>query len=447
MDPAASIAMLASAAEPSSWALLRELGLLLLLVTLSGTYSGSETVLFSLTRTQLDRDRTSANPLRRRTVQLMDRPKQTLMTILVANTAVNVCLFAVSFVLFNRLAVHYGQWVTPVSGIASVLLVVVVGEVTPKILGVALADRLAPVAGTLVYVSSYLFGPIGRAIDALLAEPFVRVVLGRPSAAPAPEAALTTDELKALLDMNRREGVLDPIETAYLREVIDLPARRVRDVMVARVDIVAYDVDGDPDGLRELMRQTRHKKIPVYERSIDNIIGLVYAKQLFFQPDADLRSLVAPVRFVPELITCDRLLQHFRNTHSQLAIAVDEFGGIAGLVTLKDLIEEIVGEIQSADAAGRAPEVVRISDSAYEVSGGLNIRYWNEAFGLQQLPDRVATVGGLITARLGKPAEPGDEIRLRNVVLHVLQTEGRRVDRVRVQLVTDNDSSDGSSAT
>jgi putative hemolysin len=411
------------------------LALLLLLVVLSGTFSGSETVLFALSPAQLQHQATSSNPFRRMAAQLMARPKRTLTTILVGNTAVNVLLFATSYVLFRNLAARVGPWVTPVSGAASVLVVVVGGEVVPKVLGVALATRLAPFSAAVVRFSGYVLGPLGRLLDLVVVEPLTRLFFGRPGHQAAPERELTTTELKTLLEMSRRRGLIDRTENVYLREVIDLSAIRVRDIMVPRVEVMAYDVNDPPEGLRALMRETRLTKIPVYDGSIDNVLGLVYAKILFFEPDKPLRDLVTPTRFVPELISAEQLLQHFQKSRSQIALVVDEFGGLAGLVTLEDVLEVIVGEIHDPEDQHEEPEIVQRSESEYEVSGRLSVHYWVETFGISGLTDRVATVAGLVTARLGRPARAGDAVRIGNVELAVTAASRRRIQRLRVTLL------------
>lgn len=410
-------------------------GLILLLLVLSGTFSGSETVLFSLTRVQLERAAASSNPFRRLAAGLMQRPKQTLLTILVANTAVNVLLFANAYVLFNGLAARVGAWVTPLAGLASVLLVVVGGEVVPKVLGVRLAERLAPLCATILRGVGVVAGPLGRVIDVLLAEPFVRVVLGGDRRRRAAEADLSAAELKALLEMSRRSGVIKPLEDTFLRPIVDLGVTRVADVMVPRVEVVAYDVNASPKDLRELMRTTRHKKIPVYDRSRDNVVGLVYAKVLFLNPDKPLQDLVQPVRFVPELITCEQLLLHFRQSKTQLAIAVDEYGGVAGLVTLEDVLEQIVGELHDPEDQPDVPAIQALADGEYDISGQLSVRYWVEAFGLPQRVERVATVGGLVMAELGRAAQVGDVVRLGNVELKVARVHRRRIDRLHLRLL------------
>jgi CBS domain containing-hemolysin-like protein len=425
------------AAVDLNWfSVLLHVGLLLLLVVLSGTFSGSETVLFALTPAQLQQQAASHNPFRRLAARLMRQPKRTLTTILVGNTTVNVLLFATSYVFFGDLAAQIGAWVTPVAGLASVLLVVVGGEVVPKVLGVTLTQRLAPFSATVVQFSGYVLGPLGRVLDLTVVEPLTRLIFGRPGHRVARESKLSTNELKTLLEMSRRRGLINRTEDIYLREVIDLSEIRVRDIMVPRVEVVMFDVNGPPEELRDMMRRTRLTKIPVHSGAIDDIVGLVYAKVLFFEPDKPLRDLVTPVRFVPELITGEQLLQHFRQTKSQIAIAVDEFGGMAGLVTLEDVLEQIVGEIHDPEEQEAEPEIVQVSETEYDISGRLSVHYWAEMFGISELTERVTTVAGLVTARLGRPAHVGENVTIGNVRLSVTAARGPRIERLRLTLLS-----------
>lgn len=435
----------AATSAPDTLRIALGVALTLLLIALSAAFSGSETVLFSLTRTQLQHDRASASPLRRLAAALMEHPKRTLTTILIGNTAVNVLLYANTYVLFQRLEVYLGAWSGVASVAVSLLLVTIVGEAIPKTLGVSLTDRLTPLAAPFVHFAGYLLNPLGRLLNVLVVEPLARVFWGRAATAAH---NLTTVELKTLLEMSRRHGVINPTEDAFLREVIDLGYLRVRDVMVPRVEVRTYDLNAPVEGLRELMRSTRRKKVPVYDRAVDNIVGLIYAKVLFLNPDKPLRSLVQPVRFVPELITCEQLLLHFRSTKTQLAIAVDEYGGMAGLVTLEDVLEAIVGDLQGPGEVPALPEIVQLGEGEFEVSGRLSVHYWAESFGLPRAEERVATIGGLVTARLGRPARVGDTVRLNNVALEVTSVQRRRAERLRLRLLNDaaGDGRDGAEA-
>jgi CBS domain containing-hemolysin-like protein len=421
--------------ELSGLGILLNVALLPLLAVLSGWFSGSEAVLFSLTRTQLQHNAASSNPLRRLAAALMEQPKRTLTIILLGNSSANVLLFASTYVLGHQLRPMLGGGAAILSAVVSVLLVCIVGEAIPKTLGVNLADRLAPYAAPLVRFFGYVLGPAGRVLNAVLVEPLSRLLLGHTPVRGAEQHDLSTFELRTLLEMSRRRGVINPTEDAFLREVIDLGYLKVRDVMVPRVEVKAYDVNGPADGLRALMRATRRKKIPVFEGSVDNIVGLIYAKRLFLEPQLALRQLVMPVRFVPELINCEQLLHHFRQTRTQLAIVVDEYGGMAGLVTLEDVLEAIVGDLPSADEQPAEPEIAQLADNEFEVSGRLSVHYWSQLFGAPRLAEGVATIGGLVTARLGRPARVGDAVRLGNVELEALRVQRRRVDRVRVRLL------------
>ena len=407
------------------------------LVALSGIFSGSETVLFSLSRVQLEQNAASANPFRRTAARLMRHPDRTLLVILLANTAVNVLLFASSYVLSRGVEQHFGAWVTPVAALLSVLLVMIGGEVVPKVLATSMADRLAPGAAAVVHAVGFVGRPIGRVLSASLIEPLTRVVFGGSAKQTAGDYDVTPAELKALLEVSSRRGVIFPREHDLLREIVDLQQVMVRSVMVPRVEVKAYDVNDPPDGLRRLIRQARLTKIPIYDGAIDNIVGLIYAKVLFLDRDKPLKDCVVPVQFVPEVMNCEQLLRHFRDTSTQLAIAVDEYGGMAGLITLEDILEEIVGDIRDPEDEVPEPEIVRVSSDEYLVSGRLSLRYWTQMFPVTEAKQRVATLGGLVTARLGRPASIGDTVRFGNVELTVIKLGRRYIEKLRLKLVDD----------
>lgn len=418
---------------PTAFEFISNIGLLLVLVTLSGSFSGSEAVLFSLSPTRVQESERSNQWLERLVAWAMRRPDKTLMDILIANTALNVLLFSISYVFFKRLEV-LGPWVTPASAIFSILLVIVFGEVVPKIVGVALADRLAPFSALLVRVASYPAAPLGWVTRNLIVEPIDRLFLGGSGSRREQAHELTGDELKFLLEMNRERGLLNRDENLILREVVNLAQIRVRDVMVPRVDLVSFDIHKPVEELVALIRSTKLRKVPVCDGGIDQLVGIIYAKRLFLERDKPLRDLVSPVAYVPESISGEQVLHHFRETRSQLAIAVDEYGGVAGLVTLEDVLEEIVGEIHDPDDETAMTEVVALSDGGFEVAGRLSIHYWGETFGIQELPQRVATVGGLVADYLGRPARVGDVVHISNVRLEVLEIQNRQAARLSVRV-------------
>jgi CBS domain containing-hemolysin-like protein len=203
--------------------------------------------------------------------------------------------------------------------------------------------------------------------------------------------------------------------------------------MVHRVDMAAFEIHDDPDELRRILREKGFTKIPVYDEKIDKIIGLIYAKDFFLSPDRPLQQLVRPVRFVPAIVSLTQLLTHFRRTRTQLAIVVDEHGGVVGLVTVEDVARQIVGELAPQNESEQ-PSWQRLDARHYRVSGSVNIRDWAEEFGIRQWDQRVTTLGGLIVTRLGRPAETGDRVRFGNLLLTVESLRGRRIEWVLLEL-------------
>jgi CBS domain containing-hemolysin-like protein len=243
--------------------------------------------------------------------------------------------------------------------------------------------------------------------------------------------------------MSQRRRVIDADENAMLTGVVQLNELKVRDIMVPRVDMIASELQDDPDDLRRIMGERHLPKLPVYDGDMDHIIGLVYAKDLFLDPDSEIEDILRPVRFIPEVVTLTQALHHFQQTRSQLAIVVDEHGGVVGLVTLEDVAEEIVGELTEPEAGEQEPDWERLGPDRFRVSGQLSIRDWAEQFHVSQFDPRVSTLGGYIVARLGHIPDVGDQVRIGNLQLTVETLHKRRVERVVVELVSQPPASNG----
>ncbi|MHC4274280.1 MAG: hemolysin family protein, partial [Planctomycetota bacterium] len=249
--------------------------------------------------------------------------------------------------------------------------------------------------------------------------------------------------LAALLDVSTREGVIDLEEQQVLQDVIALSQRKVRDVMTPRVRIEAVPVTASRDEVTARARKTRLTIFPAYRDDLDHIVGLLHVKRYLLDPregEAVLTDHVTLARFVPEVATLDQLLDHFRESRTHLAIVVDEFGGTAGIVAIEDVVEELVGDI--ASKPGR--EEVRpepIGPNQWRVGGDASVHEWASAFGPRLIPPRVSTLGGLITARLGRAPHPGDSVELGNVRVDVEQVDRSRVVTAIVTLTNGPDNS------
>jgi CBS domain containing-hemolysin-like protein len=255
------------------------------------------------------------------------------------------------------------------------------------------------------------------------------------------EASITAEELRLIVERGGEQGVLEAEEEQMINAVIELGDRRVHEVMVPRVSIAALPVSATPDEAIDAIVKDGHSRIPIYEDSIDEIVGILYAKDLlpYLKPDAGerpaLRTLLRPPVLVPESMTIDDLLHELQRRKVHIAIVLDEYGGTAGLVTIEDLLEEIVGEIQD-EYDVEEPLVVRLSDDEARIDGRADVDALAELFDMTlELEDEEEydTIGGLVYHRVGGVPSPGDRVDLPGLTLTVESTDGRRVGKVLVK--------------
>ena len=415
--------------------LARELPHLLVLVVLlalGAYFSGAETALFSLSRGELFNLARDERRLGRLAAGLMRRPDNVLTTVLLGTNIVHIIYFVFSTLLVVRARemVARGDFWASVLAAGSLLAMIVFSEILPKTVAFLMPLRLAPPAAALLGPMGRVVRPIQRVLMAAVVDPLTRLL------APGRDAGgeLSAEEMAALLALSQKRGLIGQDESELLQEVLELTRLRAGDIMVPRVDVVAYEADGSREGLVRLMRERGVTKVPIYEGDLDHVIGAVYAKRLLAEPDRTVRELLVPVEFVPESAPLERVLIHFRTTGSQLAIVVDEYGGMAGLVTLEDILEEVVGDIADAREPRRAPAVQRVGPAEWLVDGDLGIHEWAEAFPTDLRGARFSTVGGFVMSLLGEVPKVGQTARYRNVTFTVEAVRGRRIATLRVRL-------------
>jgi len=396
----------------------------------SAFFSGSETAMFTLSRGQLYRLR-SAGGAGRIVTSLMARPRRLLNTLLLGNLLINVAYTGLAaVVVFDLGRSDLPAWAAPVGSAAGLVVLILVGEVTPKMVALTAGRHWAMSAAPALAVIQRALAPLLWVLQRAAVEPLTRLIAPRPSA----PADISADELAAVLDLAARRGTIDRDTSAMLKEIVSLTDLRTADIMVPRVDMIAYDVSGPRSGLVELFKRTGLIKIPVYDGDLDHIAGVIYAKRLLLSGQTGLRGLVAPTTFVPESANLEHLLVHFRANRTQMAIVVDEYGGTAGLVTLEDVLEEIVGEMPDPRSSDRGPAVQRVAPDRYVLDGELPIHEWADAFKIDLRRRRISTVGGFVTSLLGRIARVGESVDYRNLRFTVTAVSGRRIDRLELQL-------------
>ncbi len=406
---------------------------MLVLLGVAAVFAGVETVFFSLTRHELYQFKSSGKRGQILASALREHSRPLLVLILLVNMACTILIFVLSTILLQRLSRHYGHLTVIALSFAPVLIVAYFGELVPKIFARRFNRYLAPLAAGPMTVLMRVAAPILGMIERLLINPSHRL-LGRKG---SPNLSLV--ELRELLMMSRDQGVIDIAENQVLQQVLWLREIRVRHVMVPRVDMVAFNIQRPISELSELIERSHLSKIPVYDRDIDNILGVLYAKTFLLDTPATsaaLTPLLRPAHFVPELQTLDRLLAGFREKHIQLAMAVDEYGGIAGMIALEDVVEQLIGEIYEPDEPIKIP-VRQIAPDEFLVSGDLSLIECGELFGDPLKAPHISTVGGLIYAQLNRVPRSGDSVSLDHLQLTVESMRGRRVDQVKIILLDD----------
>jgi putative hemolysin len=249
------------------------------------------------------------------------------------------------------------------------------------------------------------------------------------------------EDIEALIDVGEAEGIIEEEERELIQSAIEFGDTRVGEVMTPRTEIIALPNTATVREARNVIIESKHSRLPVYREQIDNIEGIIYVRDLLpslslGKADSSIASFVRPVYFVPETKPVAKLLREMQKAHAYLSIVIDEYGGIAGLVTVEDILEEIVGEIEDEDISGEEPEqIVPAADGAYDVLGGTEIGKIERLFDMEIEADDFTTIAGLVIAEKGSIPRAGEHLTLRGLDVEVLDADEKRISRLRVRRV------------
>jgi putative hemolysin len=313
-------------------------------------------------------------------------------------------------------------------------LTLVLGELVPKRLALRTAEPIARGVAPIMQGFSRLVTPLARIMSA--ATSAVLWLLGaQRQAGPS----VSVDDIEHLLQAGRAEGVLEPVELAVASEALRLGERTVRDIMRPRIDLDALDIETPPGEVLGAIAMAGYSRLPVYEGSLDHILGYVSIKDVLRSSwmgwPIELRKMMHRALFVPETMPLDRLLELFQKEKNQLAIVLDEYGGTEGLVTLEDVLEELVGEIHDEHRRDEATAFVRRDDGSWLVDGGGGVEELARRLDVKlgDVPRDYSTVSGLVLAELERIPTPGDVVRWQGLVIEVVDMDGRRIDKLLVR--------------
>jgi CBS domain containing-hemolysin-like protein len=410
------------------------LALVILGVLVNAAASLAEAAILSTNR--LSARRALARSGRKAAVmKLLERPAEVLSTIVFVNVVASVVAAAVG----AQLALQWwgetlGGWALVVGMALVILVLLVVGEILPKAVASLQPVAIAEAIVRPVHALAVALTPIVRALEwitGLVLRPFGW--RGGP-----PPLLVSEEEVQLLLNVGREQGVIEPDELAMIGNIFELEETTAREVMTPRVAMVCAPAESDPLTVARLIVESGYSRIPIYEESIDHIVGVVYAKDLLAHlikgTPFTLREIAREPYIVPPGVRVDQLLHDLQEQKKHMAIVMDEYGGVEGLVTIEDLIEEIVGEIQdeydqpTAEVRWLEPGRLAI------VPGRLTLADFSDLIGHQIEAEEVDTVGGLVADRLGKPPEIGDTVTIDGVTLQVREMSGRGIRSLLVEL-------------
>jgi len=319
-------------------------------------------------------------------------------------------------------------------------ILVVVGEISPKIVAVSTGERFARLAVYPVLVVDRLLAPVRDGLLRFTDMLFRATHFHDLRAAPF----ITDEEFKSVLTHGEAQGVIEEDERQMIQGILEFRDALLREILVPRPDVIALAEDATVRDALDTLREHEFSRMPVYQESLDTVVGILVAKDLipsFAKGDLDrsVQTLMRPPHFVPETMTAQQFVNDARRHRAHLAVVVDEYGGTEGIVTLEDAIEEVVGDIRDEDEH-EEPAYKQLAEGTYRVEGGLPLDELSEVIGIPLVDEAHETVGGFLMEKAEKVLESGDEIELAGVRFTVEACEGKRASTVRVQLLSDRRS-------
>lgn len=401
---------------------------LVILIALSSFFSMSETALMSLSRIRLRHMMEADVPGAELVEKLTKDPNRLLGTILIGNSVANIGASAMATVLATNIFGNSGVGIA--TGIITVL-VLIFGEITPKSIAKQKSEAVALRVAIPIEFIVIIFKPLVYIFTAI-SSLFIRILGGDPNEA---RSFITHEELKTMVGVSEEEGVLENAEKEMIFNVFEFADLQVKDIMVQRVDIVSVDKEASYDEVMDVIKNEQFSRIPVYNQTIDNIIGVLNIKDLAtienLREDFNISKYIRDQFYTFEFKKIVELFKEMKKTRNHIAIVLDEYGGTVGLVTIEDLVEEIVGEIEDEYDEEKNPVEV-IKENEYVVEGSLRLHDISELIGINIDSEEFDSVGGLMIGDLGRIPEEQEEITVNNIKFIAEEIEKNRIKKVRM---------------
>lgn len=400
---------------------------LVFLVAMSAVFSSSETAITSVSKIkvrQLDqKDNKNAHLLKK----LHDNMQTTISTILIGNNIVNIAASSIATILFTNIFHQNGALI---STVVMTVFVLIFGEVLPKTIAQYKNKSVALKFSRFIYFLTLVFKPIVKVLN-LLTRLIIKLFVGEDE----DSSTLTEEELKTLVEVSEEEGVLKNQETEIMINALELKETLAVDIMTPRTSMASVDIEDAESDLKEIIKNITYSRIPVYEDSIDDIIGVLHIKELvhkIIEDDRDfkVRDILKPAFYAYEYIPVVDLFKQMRTKNISISIIIDEYGGTSGIVTMEDILEELVGEID--DEYDNEKEVTKLSDNEYLVDPEMRIDEVNEKFDLDIQSDKFDSIGGFVIELLDRMPKSKDEVEFENLKFVVVNVDKRKITQLMI---------------
>lgn len=405
--------------------------ILVVLLMLSGLFSASETALMSMSKIKLRKMKEDNIKNVGILSKIMEDPSKLLSTILVANNMVNIGASSIATALFME---KIGASGVPIATFIMTILVLVFGEITPKSIATTNPDKIAVKISKPIFITMKLLAPIVWILNG--ARKFIFLILGIKEKNNQP--LITEEDLIAYVNVSHEEGVIEMEEKEIIHNVFAFGDLQAKQAMINRMDIVAVDKDVQYSELVSIFENEKLSRIPIYDDTIDNVIGIVNLKNVAFLNEDKIKNfdvtkyMIEPF-FTYEFKNVSELLEELKIQKVQMAIVLDEYGGTAGLLTLENLLEEIVGDIND-EFDNEELEIIKIQENEYRIKGNTSLLDINEQLNLSLESEDVDSIAGYIIENLKGFPEKGEQLSIDNITFTVEEVEKNKVNLIKVNI-------------
>lgn len=406
-------------------------------IILSAYFSATETAFLSLNKTRLKTMAEKGDRKAERTLKVADNYDKLISTVLIGNNIVNILLSSIGTLFFIEIITKRPDLAATVSTVVITVIVLIFGEITPKSIAKDMPEKFAIFATPFIRFLIVLLTPLNFFFS--LWKKLISAIFKFEN-----ESKMTSEELLMIVEEVQQDGSIEEAEGDLLKNAIEFNEKTAEDILTHRVDLEGVPADATKEEIAEVFTETGYSRILVYEDSIDNIIGTIHRKDFYVGSGISrkpVKELIAPPFFIHKSEKINDLLKLLQNNKSHLAIVIDEYGGTLGIVTMEDILEELVGEIW--DEHDEVTETFKeLEEDTFIVDCGVNFVEFCDFFGLPELETDSVSLGGWITEQVGKIPEVGDSFVFENISVTVTETDSHRVEYARVTRIPEVDESE-----